>query len=101
MSLSRAARKRKLDTLQASRTTVFPKPPRSRKPPRHPRPAATIRPSPAELAALHAARDILSGKKPTKTSKYGGPNYAQQLNKRIMVQTMQENAARNASGAAT
>jgi hypothetical protein len=119
VSLSREAHKaqRKLDKLQASRTTLIPEAglaetilPKAGIPETAPQPepappaaAATGQPppTPAELAALHVARDLLSGKKPSKPSKYGGGlNYAQQLSKRAMVQTMKENAARIAAEAA-
>ena len=109
VSLSREAHKaqRKLDKLQASRTTLIPEAgiPETAPQPEPAPPAAAASgqppPTPAELAALHVARDLLSGKKPSKPSKYGGGlNYAQQLSKRAMVQTMKENAARIAAEAA-
>jgi len=117
VSLSREAYKaqRKLDKLQAARTTDRPETivpdagipeagiPETAAPPEPAPPAADGSsqppPTPAELAALRVARDILNGSKPIKTSKYGGPNYAQQLSKRIMVQTMKETAARKAEAA--
>jgi hypothetical protein len=108
VSLSREAHKaqRKLDKLQSTRATLIAETaPAETVPQPQPTPPAAAGssqppPTPAELAALHVARDILNGKKPTKPSKYGGQNYAQQLSKRAMVLTMKENAARISAEAA-
>jgi len=119
VSLSREAHKaqRKLDKLHAARAVAMPAQaalpeptqpetalseaaPLQTAPLQNAPPPATdpAPPTPAELAALHTAREILNGSKPIATrGGYGGHGSAQQLRKRLMVQTMNENAARRAA----
>jgi hypothetical protein len=103
VSLSREANKaqRQLDKLQAARAEPQAEPRSAPKPRAEPEPGAEAAtdqppPTPAELAALHAARDILKRNKP---SQYGGQSYAQQLSKRAMALVIKQNAARNAAQA--
>jgi hypothetical protein len=103
VSLSREAHKaqRKLDKLQAIRASATPQPAAQ------PQAAASetaatspnqpVPPTQAELATLQTAREILNGKKPITASTFGGKDAAQQMRKRLMVQTMNENAARRAA----
>jgi hypothetical protein len=106
VSLSREAHKaqRKLDKLQAARTIATHQSapqPQAAEPEATPCPAPDANqpapPTPAELAAVHTAREILNGKKPITTGGYGGNAAAQQMRKRMLVQTMNENAARRAA----
>jgi hypothetical protein len=88
VSLSREANKaqRQLDKLQAKQPQPEAQPATDQAPP-----------TPAELAALHAAREIIkTHKKPS-----SGPSHPHQLSKQAMLQTMKQNAARNAAQAAT
>jgi len=108
VSLSRESHKaqRKLDKLQAARAAAVPASaaqpeptqPEVTQPEMDPTPPASPNqpapPTQAELAALHAAREILNARKPIKKATYRGHSAAQQLRKRLMVQTMNENAAR-------
>ena len=116
VSLSREAHKaqRKLDKLQAISTIATSQPAaqpeaaqsepaqseRAQSEPAQPPAASPSQPAPptaAELAALQTAREILNGKKPITASTFGGNDAAQQMRKRLMVQTMNENAARRAA----
>jgi hypothetical protein len=122
VSLSREAHKaqRKLDKLQAVRAIAAEPEPTALSEPTQPEPAQPqptdqeptpletaqppaastsqpAPPTPAELAALHTARELLNSKKPIATGGYGSHFAVQQLRKRVMVQTMKENAARNAA----
>ena len=93
VSLSREAFKarRQLDKLQAARTAAVPEPAKQ---------LDHAPPTQAELNAIQVARDIMKGKKPHKASPYGGNNYAEQLRKRAMAETIRDNSARNAQKAA-
>jgi hypothetical protein len=54
-------------------------------------------PTQEELATLAKARDMLKAMNPAKPGNQGGHAYAQQLRKRILTQTIKQNAARCAA----